>query len=133
VRRGGHAADDVGRERPETRQRGRLEAELAIGDILEDHETFPARPLHESAAPVTGQAHAGRVVVIRDRVEDLRPLAVERIDDQAVGVRQHRLEAGLEAAERNVGAPPGHSCRRADRRPIGSLLGRALMARGARC
>ena len=50
-----------------------VEAELAVGDVLDDQEAVAACKLDQRAAPLGGQAHSRRVLVIRDRVEELRP------------------------------------------------------------
>ena len=64
--------DDVGGERPEARQALLAEVEVAVGDVLEHEEAVAARQLDERFAALGGQAHPGRVLVVGDRVQQLR-------------------------------------------------------------
>ena len=68
--------DRVRRERPEARQRVLAEVELAVGDVLDDEEPVPPRQLDQRLAPLDRQRHARRVLVVGDRVEELRPQPV---------------------------------------------------------
>ena len=48
--------DDVRREAPEARQRAAVEAELAVGDVLDDQEAVPPRELDERARAARREA-----------------------------------------------------------------------------
>ncbi len=61
-----------GARRPEARQPLLAEAELAVGDVLEHEEAVAARQFDERFAALRRQAHARRVLVVGDRVEQLR-------------------------------------------------------------
>ncbi len=98
--------DDVRREAPQARQRVAVEAELAVGDVLDDQEAVPPRELDEERAPLGREADAGRVLVVGDRVEELRAqpageTPLELVDLQPVLVHRHGDDLGLEAAERH--------------------------------
>ena len=87
------------------RQRSVAEVELAVGDVLDDEEAVAARKLDERLAPLGRERHAGRVLVVGDRVEELRPQAVRRaaplelVDLEPVLVHRHGHDLGLEPAE----------------------------------
>src|SRR5581483_5227192 len=86
--------DDLGREAPEARQRGGVEAELAVGDVLDDEEAVPGGELDERATPLDRQADAGRILVVGNRVEQLRPQTggetpLELVDLEALVVHRH--------------------------------------------
>ena len=51
------------------------EAELAVGDVLDDQEPVPARELDQRGAPVAGETHTRRVLVVGDAVDELRAQA----------------------------------------------------------
>ena len=81
-------------------------AELAVGDVLDDQEAVLPRELDEERTTVGGERHAGRVLVIRDRVEELRPQAVgepslERVDVEAGFVDRY----GRRSPTRSHGTP----------------------------
>ena len=107
-----------GRRRPARGSRGSAavvgEAELAVGDVLDDQEPVPARELDERGAPLGRETDAGRVLVVGDRVEQLRaqpagepafqlvhlePVLVERDGDE------RRLEAAKRLDRAEVGGP----------------------------
>src|SRR5207247_10226685 len=64
--------DHVGAERPKARQAVLAEAELAVRDVLENEEAIAARQLDERLAALAGKAHTGRVLEVRNAVEQLR-------------------------------------------------------------
>ena len=105
LRRRARLHDDVRGEAPEARQRLVGEAELAVGDVLDDQEAVAARQLDQRRPPLGREAHAGRVLVVRDRVDELRAQpggepALQLVDLEPVLVERHGDEARLEAPER---------------------------------
>ena len=103
-----------GAERPEARQVLVVEVEVAVGDVLEHDEAVVARELDERLAPLGRHAHAGRVLVVGDRVEQLRPkagheLPLELVDLQPVVVERHDLDLRREAPERHQRAEVGRA------------------------
>ena len=67
--------DDVRAEAPEAQGRFGGEAELAVGDILDEQEAVAARELDQRLASLGGEADAGGVLVVGDRVDELRAQA----------------------------------------------------------
>ena len=133
LRRRARLDDDVRREAPEARQRVAVEAELAVGDVLDDQEAVAARELDERRAPLGREADAGRVLVVGDRVERASAAgrAASRRSSSSTSrpslVHRDATSVGLEAAE-------GHGSRRgrsAPRRRRGRP-GRGTTCRGAR-
>ena len=55
------------------RHRLAVEAEQAVRVVLEDQQAGPAADLEDLGPPLGGQGDAGRVVEVRDRVEELDP------------------------------------------------------------
>jgi hypothetical protein len=75
-------------------------------DVLDDEHAVPPRELDEPLPPLGRERHARRVLVIRDRVEQLRPQAPleqrrQRVDVEPVLVHRHRVHDGLERPERH--------------------------------
>src|SRR5439155_7618455 len=64
--------DDVGPEAPEARRRDPFEAELPVRDVLDDEESVATGELDERPAPLADEADAGRILVVGDRIEELR-------------------------------------------------------------
>ena len=65
-----HALGLVGAQRA---MRLLVEAEQAVGVVLEHQHVGLAADLEDLRAPLGGQGHAGGVVEVRDRVEELDP------------------------------------------------------------
>ena len=53
-----------------------VEAQLAVGHVLDHQEAVEARELDERRAAIGRETDTGRVLMIRNRVEELRPEAV---------------------------------------------------------
>src|SRR5439155_13982111 len=101
-------------EAPEARRRRAVEAELAVGDVLDDQEPVAPRELDERAAPFDRERHARWILMVRDRVQELRPqpagqTAREVVDVEAVLVERHGDDVGLEAVERHDRADVGRA------------------------
>src|SRR5215207_1230552 len=96
--------DDVRAEAPQARQRLVLEAELPVRDVLDDEEAVSSRELHKRGATIGRETDSARVLMIRNRVDELgseaagEPL-LQLLDGEAVRVERHRDERRLEAAE----------------------------------
>ena len=104
LRRRAGLDDDVRAEAPEARQRLLGEAELAVGDVLDDQEAVAARQLDQRRAPIRREADARRVLVVRDRVDELRAepgdqLPFQLVDLEPVLVERDGDELRLEAPE----------------------------------
>ena len=84
---------------------GSASPELAVGHVLDDEEPVAARELDERPAAAGRECDAGRILVVRDRVDELRPRsstqpALELVDVEALLVQRDGLERRLEAPER---------------------------------
>ena len=93
--------DGLRRERPQARKEPAVEAELAVGDVLDDEEAEATRDLDEHASPLERQRDTGRVLVLGDHVQELRTqaatqLRLERVRHEAVAVERDRHRAGVE-------------------------------------
>ena len=105
LRRRARLHDDVRREAPEARERLVGEGELTVRHVLDDQEPVVLRQLDELRSPLGDKAHAGRVLVVGDAVDELRaeptceaPLQVFRVEP--VLVHSDGDERRLEASER---------------------------------
>ena len=108
------------------------EAQLAVRDVLDDQEAVVARELDQRRAPLRREADAGRVLVVGDRVDELRAqpvreAALELVDLEPVLVDRDGDERRLEAPERLDRAEVGRAPRRRRRR-----RGRGTTCRSAR-
>ena len=97
--------DDVRSEAPEARECVVSEAELAVRDVLDDQEPVPARELDQRHAPLGGEAHACRILVVGNAVEELRAqsgcqLAFQLVHLEPVLVHRDGDELRLEASKR---------------------------------
>ena len=107
--------DHVRSERPQARQRFVAEGQLAVRNVLDDEEAVAARELDERLAALGREGNAGGILVVGDRVEQLRPQAVrqtplELVHLEPVLVHRHGHDLGLEP-------PEGHD-RAEIRRPL---------------
>ncbi|PWS42954.1 hypothetical protein DKT74_19405 [Streptomyces sp. ZEA17I] len=48
-----------------------VEAQLAVGDVLDDEEPVPPGQRDQGVAALQGEGEAGGVLVVRDEVEEL--------------------------------------------------------------
>ena len=74
---------DVRREAPERRRSLTFEAEVAIRQVLEHEHAVPAGQLDERLAPLGRERHAGGVLEIGDRVDELRRFPGSRASARA--------------------------------------------------
>ena len=98
-----------------------------------------AGELDQRVAPLGGQRHAGRVLEVGDRVQELRRRpraehALELVDGQAVLVQRHAVDLRLEALEGHDRAEVGrcldeHAVARVDERLADQLEGLDRAAR----
>ena len=93
---GAQLHDHVGRQGVQAGQPLVGEAQLAVGDVLGDQDLVRAAQLDQCLPALQRHGAAGRVLVLRDRVEHLGHLAPldqlgEPVDDQAVLVDRHAL------------------------------------------
>jgi hypothetical protein len=100
-------------KRPQRRQRVALVAQEAVRVVLEHQQLALVRDLDEALAPRQRQRHAGRVLEVRDRVDELRAPALaveplehllERVDAHAVAVHLDLHDVGLVGGERRYRA-----------------------------
>src|SRR5882724_1773558 len=96
--------DDLGGKAPETRLSFAVEAELTVGDVLDDQEAVAARGVDQQLAPLAGEADSRRVLVIRDRVDELwaqpvREAPFQVVDLESVLVHWDGDDLSLEATE----------------------------------
>ena len=95
---------DVRSQRPQGRRRRCGEAELAVGDVLQDQESVAAGQRDQLLPPRQRHRQPGRVLEVGDRVEDLRPQTAreqcaELVDAQSCVVDRDAVHVGLVAAE----------------------------------
>jgi hypothetical protein len=107
--------DHVRSERPQARQRFVAEGQLAVRNVLDHEEAVAARKLDERLAALGREGNAGGILVVGDRVEQLRPQAVrqtplELVHLEPVLVHRYGHDLGLEP-------PEGHD-RTEIRRPL---------------
>ena len=96
-------------QRQHRRQRLAPEPDLGVRVVLEDREAVLPRQLHQRGPPGGGQCHAGRVLVVRDDVRELRayPTGLDElaqlVDVDTVGVEGHLVHVRPEGAQAQQG------------------------------
>jgi hypothetical protein len=117
LREGACLEDDVGGERPKARRPVLAEGELAVSDVLDEEEALMPRELDEGLSALGREADSRRILVVRDRVQELRRQAarqdsLELVDAESVVIERDAHDLGLEALEGHHGAEVGRRLHR---------------------
>ena len=122
LREGPGLQDDVRAERPQRRQRLAVEGQLAVGDVLEDQHAVAPAGVDQGVAARERERPPGRVLVLRDDVDEAR--AVARGEALGELVDEHPVLVHRDPGQRRLVALEGHDRAEVRRRLDGDAVTR---------